>query len=235
MRKLLSTVAILVVILAGCLWATPADAGTVYIDAVHSGWYTEAGDSNGRFRSFNADTIPRGPIRNGWLGFDLSVLPGPVVSAVLEVDSEPRNHSGQMFFWREVTTDYGRLGTVGGPTDGIPIFVDLGDGTIFAQGLHLTDPPNVHRNRYDLTPAAIASINATSGFWAIGGSHDGDGGVDAFGYDSGVSGPNVQRLVLTIDMEPPPPPPTPIPEPASLAVWSTLAGIAWVARRRRRR
>jgi len=183
LKKLCSLVAVSAIF---CTLGTSAKA--LIISASNSGWYDNNGSSNGTIG--NIAQTP-GDLRN-WLGFDLSSVSGTIIGATLEVGSVFTNSSGQTINWYDVLTPYANLGT-----SSLDTYNDLGSGTLFASGIHTAGTTSeVKINSFTLNAAALASLNSTSSFWAIGGVNDGPG--DAFGGTQGVSQPDHIKLNLTI-------------------------------------
>jgi hypothetical protein len=200
--------------------AVQTHAGTVDLDAVNSGAYNIYGY---RLGASNPDPtkVTIVALRNNyvnWLGFDLSSVSDTILSATLQVESHPSNAGGQSIAWHAISTPYSDLGTV----DDITISNDIQSGTLFASGTHT----NGTINAFALNGDAIASLNAATSLWAVGGSvASGDG--FAFGYAGGVAGGEHLRLVLETDSMPP----VPIPG----AVWlfvSALGAFGYFGRRR---
>ena len=178
LKKLCSLVAVSAIF---CTLGTSAKA--LIISASNSGWYDNNGSSNGT--SSNIAQFP-GNLRN-WLGFNLGAVSGTITGATLEVDSAFTNSSGQTINWYDVVTPYANLGT-----SSLATYNDLGSGTLFASGIHTANTINY----FTLNAAALASLNSTSSFWAIGGVNNGPG--VAFGGTQGVSQPDHIKLNLTI-------------------------------------
>ena len=177
LKKLCSLVAVSAIF---CTLGTSAKA--LIVSASNSGWYDSDGGSNGT--SSNIAQFP-GAFRN-WLGFDLSSVSGTITGATLEVGSVSNNASGQTINWYDVLTPYANLGI-----SSLATYDDLGSGALFASGIHTAGTTNY----FTLNAAALASLNSTSSFWAIGGDNGGPG--YAFGYTSGVGQDHI-KLNLTI-------------------------------------
>jgi hypothetical protein len=162
-------------------------ADSVTLNASNSGYYNFVGFSNGSV----GNIAQIGETYRSWLGFDLSGVGGTITSATLQVASEPRNSSGQIINWWDVSTPYSQLGTVGGAA-GIGIFNDLGGGSLFAQGIHTAGG----LNSFTLNSSALAALNAADSFWAIGGANS-EANL-AFAYQNGISSQQTIRLVLDV-------------------------------------
>ncbi len=184
--------------------ANLANAATITLNAVNSGWYMIDGTNNGTATNFfSGYTSGNGYYRN-WLGFDLSSVTENIISATLSVASNSSNDSGQTFSWFEIITPYSNLGTQAG-TD---IFEDLGTGNMLAQGIHTAGTINL----FTMNALGLSSLNSASSLWAIGGLNG--SANKAFGYTAGVgSGDHIQLVLET----------SPVPIPA--AVWLFGSGI----------
>jgi len=156
-------------------------ASAVTVNAVNSGWYKSTGNNNGTTNNINAVGN-----QNNWLGFDLGTVTGTILSATLEVGSDNANLSGQAFKWSEVSTSYGLLGVINSSL----ITTDLGSGNVFATGIHQAGVIN----SFTLNALGIASLNAATSFWAIGGHNSTN--HNAFGWTGGVSTQDHIKLVL---------------------------------------
>lgn len=187
-----------------------ASATLITLDAINSGWYT-ATFANGNSGNINTTIATQ---RHNWLGFDLSGVTETIVSATLEVASHSSNDFTPVFTWSEITSAYASLGTTS-----LAIFNDLADGPVFAQGTHTAGIIN----SFDLNAAGIASLNISTSNWAIGGSRIG-GGINAFGYTSGVGSGDHIKLVLVTRA---------VPEPFTFALFGLgLAGIGFARRKK---
>lgn len=174
---------LLAVLPVSAVSTTPAKAGTITLNAVNSGWYDQTGFSNGTTGNLGQHTT----FYRDWLGFNLaSVVAETITGATLQVASHVANSSGQTVNWWDVTTAYSSLGA-----NSLATYNDLGSGTLFASGLHTAGTIN----SYTLNAAALSSLNAATGFWAIGGQSTGAG--YAFAYTSGVNSGDHLKLVLT--------------------------------------
>jgi hypothetical protein len=162
-----------------------ASATTITVDAVNSGWYTSSGAANGNLNNIFTGFL--GATYRDWLGFNLSSISGTITGAILEVSSHYQNDSGQLVNWWDVTTPYSSLGVSSTST-----FNDLGSGILFGQGTHTAGT----LNSFSLNANALASLNAATSFWAIGGQNTVNN--YAFGYTDGVSSGDTIRLVLTV-------------------------------------
>jgi hypothetical protein len=170
-------------LLGGVFLAAPSRGSDITLDAVNSGWYYKSGTANG---SHNGIYSVNGVYRD-WLGFDLSSIDEPIIGAVLEVKSNWQNQSGQLFNWWDVTTPYSSLGT-----SSLATYNDLGSGILFASGIHTAGTIN----SFPLNADALASLNASSSFWAVGGQNTVANA--AFGWTS-----DYIKLVLTVQDPPP--------------------------------
>ncbi len=164
-----------------------ATASTVTINASNSGWYSVAFGANGSVNNlFTGNTS--GTNFRDWLGFDLSSVSGTITGASLELASYPLNSPNQSMTWWDVTTPYASLGT-----SSMAIYNDLGTGTVFSTGVQ---NPGV-LNLFAINAAGLASLNAASSFWAVGGVNN--SGNEAFGYTGGVGSGDYLKLILTVD------------------------------------
>jgi hypothetical protein len=168
---------------AGGILCAPSQASIITLDAVDSGWYYKSGTANGSQNGiYSVNRLYR-----DWLGFDLSGINDPIIGAVLEVKSNGKNQSGQLFNWWDVTTTYANLGT-----SSLAIYNDLGGGTLLASGVHTAGTLDV----FALNSDGLSSLNAANSFWAIGGQNTVANA--AFGYTSGVGSGDFIKLVLTL-------------------------------------
>jgi hypothetical protein len=165
-----------------------ANATTVTVNAVNSGWYNYYGVPNGT----TANIAIWGDNYRDWLGFNLSGVNGVITSAILQVNSDSRNSSGQTINWWDVTSPYASLGTASGAA-GLSIFKDLDSGTLFGTGIHTAGT----LNSFTLNAAALQSLNNSHSFWAIGGQESSQ--TYAFGYRNGLSVGETFRLVLDVE------------------------------------
>jgi len=176
------------VLLLGCL-ATSAEANIVVLNAINSGLYQSNGVSSGAYSGYAQEN---GAL-NDWLGFNLSSVDGTITGATLELYNDASAYGAdQSTVWWDVTTPYSELGVV----NSTAIFQDLGSGVVFGNGI--ANAGSI--NDFTLNAAAIASLNATSGDWAIGGTDTSSG--YSFLFTNGVSTPGV-TLELVLNVTPP--------------------------------
>jgi hypothetical protein len=192
-----------------------AEASTITLNAVNSGWYRQDGSSNGFLSNIAITNDGTYNLRN-WLGFDLSSVSSPITSATLEVSSHDQNDSGQLIVWSDVVTSYASLGS-----SSRSIYNDLGSGVQFSSGVHTAGTIN----SFSLNAAGLTSLNSATSLWAIGGKHNDSG--NAFAFTLGVISGDHLNLVLEVSDTPS------VPLPASVWLFcSGLVGLVGVARRR---
>ena len=190
-------------------------ADIIEIDATNSGFYTSSGFRNGPVSSIFAGD---GSNRN-WIAFDLSVITDEILSASLTIYNDVANDDGIHFTWSEVATPISEVFTSAG--DGVDIFNDLNDGSVFATGTTASGGNDV----YSLTDAALLSLNNASSYWLMGGATADDLGR-AYGFTNGVSSGDQIRLTLETSF-------AAVPVPAAFWLFgSGLIGVVAVARRK---
>ena len=176
-------------------------ASEIILPAVNSGFYNLYGQSSQSLGSGGntgvlGAKVPAGsPLYYNWLAFDLSLINGAIVAATLEIYSDKRNTSGQGVLWRDVSTPYSQLGLAGTTTAdktlGKQIYSDLGSGQVYGQGTHTAGA----LNSFTLNGDALAALNATDSYWAIGGENTAVVTAPynfAFGYGTGIPGTTMQ-------------------------------------------
>ena len=176
-------------------------ATTVTLPAVNSGYYNFYGQSSQSMRQQGNIGLV-GSLYHNWLAFDLGLIDGQILGATLQIYSSAKNVSGQQVTWYDVSTPYGLLGG----SDlalGKAIFADMGTGQVFGQGTHTAGG----LNSFVLSPAALASLNASESIWTIAGSTPPPTMVDngynnAFGYTYGVNEKPAYTMQLVLDVAP---------------------------------
>ncbi len=142
------------------------------VTATDQGWYSNSGTHNPSNQNYIAGT-ENGTLYRNWFVFDTSSL-GTITSASLRIHTATISGPGTY-------TNYDYTGNITDLTSGaggVPVYVDLGTGSTFAT------------NDYDalysdtvvdiaLNSTALASLNAATGLWALGGTYT--GGAVMFG------------------------------------------------------
>lgn len=186
----------------------------VTLPAVNSGYYNLYGASSqsvgqkGNITLLGVHPTNGKMLYHNWLAFDLSIIDGTIVAATLEIYSVKGNASGQALIWRDVSTPFSQLGLAGtSPADkalGVQIFNDLGTGQIFATGTHAA----AALNAFALNEDALASLNASEAYWAIGGETTATAVLTnpynyAFGLTYGVDTEPDYTMQLRLEIEQP--------------------------------
>jgi hypothetical protein len=216
--------------LALSMATTAANAGTS--SATDSGWYDSTGFSGTASGTnyiagewlFTDINGPRSVLSRNFIVFDLSGV-GPASSATLRLDTAIVGTDGIYSLW-DVETDVADLSAGGvGLTE---IFDDLGTGTGYGS-IELEATQDGEIIEIGLNAAALASINASGGLWAIGGKYDAVVGdepsTDRFVFGNSILPSFTRELVLN---------PVPIP-PAVFLFGSALLGLAGLGRKRQTR
>ena len=152
---------------------TPMAAQAVVISYTDSGWYDDTGFHNPSNQNYIAGLCSAcgggGAVFRNWFVFDLTGV-GTAISAVLRLDTSTVETGGTYSLW-DVLTGVGTLTAGGSGLTGI--FDDLGMGDMFGSIAITADQDN-EIIEIALSSAALASINAADGLWAIGGSYESD-------------------------------------------------------------
>ena len=235
-RVILASLALIVFGLVG---AAPTRADTFTFNTSDSpftagvdnhGWWSATLSATNTNTNYFTGRASGNLLRN-FFTFDLSSLTGTVVSARLEVVryfyTSP--DSSEILGLFDVSTNAATLNNNEGTS--AAIFDDLGMGVSY--GTFVVDRytfSDMDTLIFSLNAAAIADINAASGFFSIGGSLQSISvGTTTEGITFGSSGAGIQRLIVeTSDV-------AAVPEPATLLLLGTgLAGVAVRARKRRK-
>ncbi|MBX3436052.1 MAG: PEP-CTERM sorting domain-containing protein [Planctomycetaceae bacterium] len=231
MRSLANAVAAMLFLGAG----TTAQAAFITLDAINSGWHQHNGHhEEGRTNYIVGDGGSTLQFRN-WFVFDLSGLTDTIIGAELrlfnpDIEGFQSNDPTETYTLFEVLAssaalDAGR--SLGDPT-GMAIFADLGDGLSYGSKI-VSAADNNTIVSITLNANALASLNAASGHWIVGGSLTTLGNAQSewmFGAtgDAGIT----RQLVLQTDAQ------NPVPEPSSMILFAVggLTGIGYRIRRR---
>jgi hypothetical protein len=205
-------------------------ADQIVLNSVQQGWYTNTGTTNAFSFTPNNYFVGAagGQGYRNYFVFSLTYVTA-ITNAQLRIerssDINLDTDAFETYVLYDVQTDAGVLGHV----DGVPIYDDLGSGTVFAS-VNVPTPRVLQPEilTINLNADALAAIQSNGGWFAIGGavttlrspfvpiSYE---GLFAF------SGPSVQLIVEGQQV--------PVPEPATMALLAS--GLAAVAIRLRRR
>lgn len=195
-----------------------ATAGQVQAAMISLSSVKDGRNGNGGWSASN--DYSRGVGSVGFRSFDLSAITGTIISAKLLLPGPNRGSSGVTVQLWDVSTAVTYLGTNAGPGTG-NISLDLRTGTSF--GAFVYDANDV--NEVNLDSAAVSNLNASiGGHWSVGIYTPDPYGIAGGSFGYGNNGGFLELATAE-----------PVPEPASLAVWSMIGGIGFMARRRRKR
>jgi hypothetical protein len=160
--------------------ASLANAGTVTLSAIDSGWYKSDGTpSSSANQNYLAGTTGDGLLEyRDFFSFDLSSVTAPIISAQLRAYSPSVTVAGDLgnsFTSPSASDTYDlfdvstQVATLSARTGGAAVFTDLGSGTVY--GMHLfTTADNGTVVSIPLNAAAIAALNGAHGLFAFGGA-----------------------------------------------------------------
>lgn len=138
------------------------------IDSIDTGWYSEDGVHSPTNVNYFSGQLSGKEYRN-WFVFDLSAY-SDISQATLRTYMIPlgyvSNDVDENWVLREISTSVTDL-TDG--TGGVSTFSDLGSGEIFGEVAVVAGDAGDYVE-VELNSLALASMNSTDGFWAIGGA-----------------------------------------------------------------
>jgi hypothetical protein len=203
-----------------------ATADTV-IPHTDRGWYDNTGFHNPGNPNYVVGDTGVGVVRNFFV-FDLSSVVQPIASAKLAL-FVPSESAGPGYNSPDASENYELhdvatpLATLLGGTGGVAAHTDLGSGVVYgSRTMTATDMGTIVE--ITLNPAAIAALDAATGFIAIGGSLTTLDGVSNSEFTFGSSGSVADITELRITL---------VPEPSSAVLFS-VASLALIRRGRRR-
>ena len=205
----------------GLLLAVEARASELVLSAVDSGWYDADGrqGTSANSQNYIAGTLG-GPLEyRNFFVFDLSGVEGPISSAVLraynpsfQVPGDTANGFASLapFETYELFDVDSSIPAMLTSTAGVSFFDDLGSGQSYGS-YSVSAAQNGSVISFQLSGTALADLNASSGFFAIGGALTslafGPTQEHIFAFTAGYYGSssvsnNTRELVLTIIPEP---------------------------------
>jgi hypothetical protein len=223
--------------LLGMLLA-PAVARADVINAIDSGWYSEAGAHTAQNQNYLTGDLS-GSGRRSFFVFDLTAVANEIVNASVQLYN-PDNalpalrgyvspDATETFRLYDVSTPVASLtaSSAAGPA-GVAVFDDLGSGSVFGERV-VSVADNGTTVSVALNADGLAALNAArGGLFALGGALTSLGAFGdeyVFGFSVALDNPDIRRLEFrTIEA---------VPEPATIALLG-LAGV-FAARRRVRR
>ncbi|HVJ84703.1 MAG TPA: hypothetical protein VM452_03605 [Caulifigura sp.] len=219
-----------VAVLCLLLHSRSLSADVIALNFVDSGWTRVNGLHQQNNDNYFLGSDGSQETRN-WFLFDLSSVTGNIVSAELRLSlpsytsDDPSEDVGlfDVLTPPEILT----AGTPSGSAQGMAVFDDLGTGVQY--GLRTVTPDDAGSVlSFTLNANGVASLNAASSLWAVGGrmlTWDPDVDVEAiFGGTGSIPG-SIRQLVLNTEA---------IPEPSSL-VFAAVSGLVLTGRTLQRR
>jgi hypothetical protein len=213
--------------------ATPARADV--INAMDSGWYTNAGTHNAAIDNYLVGDFT-GAVYHNFFVFDLTAVVDEIVSASIHLYNPDNALPGlrgyvspdptETYELYDVTTPIATLSATHVGAAGIAIHNEIGSGTVLGQTT-ASAADNGTTISIVLNADGLAALNAAKGgLFALGGAVTtlgAPGNEYIFGFSVALDNPDVRQLEFT----------TAVPEPATL----TLLGIgaAFFGHRRVRR
>ncbi len=152
------------------LFSAAAQATVIEVSNLDSGWYLSDGSHDRTITNYLAGNCCEGGVHNNFFVFDLTGI-NNIVSATLQIYTGTITAPGRYELW-DVSTPVNELQA--GGSDKIDTFIDLGSGVSFG-GQDLLQSQTKQLIDITLNADAIRSLNASSGFWAIGGSYSAQG------------------------------------------------------------
>jgi hypothetical protein len=218
--------------------AAPSAASADVINAIDSGWYSEAGVHTAQIQNYLTGELS-GSVRRSFFVFDLTAVANEIVSASIQLYN-PDNalpalrgyvspDPTETFALYDVSTPVASLtaSSAAGPS-GVAVFDDLGSGAVFGERV-VSVADNGTTVSMAFNDDGLSALNAArGGLFAVGGALTSLGAFGdeyAFGFSVLLDNPDIRRLEFrTVEA---------VPEPTTLALLG-LAGV-FAARRRVRR